>query len=141
MIEILSSSQELDAEEVTRARSEDKPPLPPPNRPPNAADGGELEPGPMAIADIALEDGVELEPVTTETMDAMRWASKLNDDCAVLALVRSLPNQVVQEQTCRYNAREAALAARKLPNHKTNVGKCPTMRCKHAVAKRFDAFL
>ena len=100
MIDILSSSQELiDAEEVARARSEEKPPLPPPNRPPNAADGGELEPGPKAIAGIVLEDGVELEPVTTETMDAMRWASKLNDDCAVLALVRSLPNQVVQEQT------------------------------------------
>ena len=95
----------------------------------------------MAIADFALEDGVELEPVTAETMDAMRWASKLNDDCAVLALVRSLPNQIVQEQICRYNARETAVAAKKLPNHKMSVRMCPTLRCKHAVAKRFDAFL
>ena len=141
MIDILASSQELDAEEVTRARSEDKPPLPPPNRPPNAADGGELEPCPMAIADIAIEDGVELEPVTTETMDAMRWASKLNDDCAVLALLRSLPNRVVQEQICRYNARETAVAARKLPNHKMSVPKCPAIRFRHAIAKRFNAFL
>ena len=95
----------------------------------------------MEIADIALEDAFELEPVTTETMDEMRWASKLNDDCAILALVRSLPNQVVQEQICRYNARETAVAARNLPNHTISFPKCPTIRCRHAVAKRFDAFL
>ena len=146
MIDILVASQELDGEEVKRAKSENNPPLPPPNRPPNAADGGELEQTPAktavaAIADIALEDCGELEPVTTEAMDAMRWASKLNDDCAVLALMRSLPNQVVQEQICRYNARETAVAARKLPNHKMSVGPFPTIRCKRAVAKRFDVFL
>ena len=59
----------------------------------------------------------------------MRWASTLNDDCAVLALMRSLPNQVVQEQICRYNARETAVAARNLPNHKNSSGVFPTIRC------------
>ena len=146
MIEILVASQELNGEEVMRAKSENNPPLPPPNHPPNAADCSEHEPPPAkttvaAIADIALEDCGELEPVASEAMDAMRWASKLNDDCAVLALVRSLPNQVVQEQICRYNTRGSAVAAMKLPNRKLSVGPFPTVTCKQAVAKRFDNFI
>ena len=43
MIDILIAPQELDGEEVKRAKSENNPPLPPLNRPPNATDGGELE--------------------------------------------------------------------------------------------------
>ena len=55
--------------------------------------------------------------------------------------MRSLPNQVVQEQICRCNARGTAVVARKLPNHKMSAGPSTTIRCKRAVAKRFDDVL
>ena len=101
MIDILIVTQELDPDDVKLARSEgilieqelmDRP-----------------EAFETAVAAIARDDGCELEPVSEEAMDAVRWASKLNDDCGVLDLVRALPNQVVQEQIRLWNASKTAV--------------------------------
>ena len=127
MLDILVTSCELEPEEVNLSRSDEMlagcGPIP-------------LEEG--KIAEIALEDPDELEHVSEETMDAMRWASNIDDDSGVLALVRALPIPIVQEQVRLYNERETAVATRSLPKHKIVIGSCPSMKCKHAVAKRFD---
>ena len=73
-------------------------------------------------------------------MDAVRWASKLNDDCGVLDLVRALPNQVVQEQIRLWNASKTAVAVSSRPKCKLVVGSHPTLAHRHAVAKRFQHF-
>ena len=126
MIDLLVVSQELSLEDVNDSRSDEM-------------QVGREPKG--KIAEIALEDPDELEPVSEETMDAMRWASKIDDDSGVLALVRGLPIQVVQEQVRRYKERGTAVAARSLPKYKIVVGSFPSVKCKHAVAKRFDAYL
>ena len=97
MIDILSVTCELDPEDVKFARSDE------------IQVGQKLDAFETAVAAIARDD--EPEPVSEEAMDAMRRASKIEDDCSVLELVRSLPIQVVQEQTRLWNARQTAVAA------------------------------
>ena len=42
---------------------------------------------------LCADDGVaELEPLSEDAMNAMRWASKLPNDCTVVELVRALPH-------------------------------------------------
>ena len=73
-------------------------------------------------------------------MNAMRWASKIEHDSSVLALVPSLPIQIVQEQIHCYTARGAAVAASSPPNYKIDVGLFPNVTYRHAAAKRFHDF-
>ena len=124
MIDILSVTCELESEDVMLARSDE------------IQVGQELDAFETAVAAIARDD--ELEPVSEEAMDAMRWASKIEDDCSVLELMRSLPIQVVQEQIRLWNARETAVAASSLPKHKLVVGSFPSVALRQAVAKRFQ---
>ena len=70
-------------------------------------------------------------------MNAMRWASKLPNDCSVLELVRSLPREVVQEQIRLWNARGTASSA---PMQKIVVGAAPSLPVKKSEAKRFQHF-
>ena len=132
MIDILIATQELDPEDVKLARSDE------------IQIGQEvmldLDAFETAVAAIAVDDGGELEPVSEEAMNAMRWASKLDDDGSVLELVRSLPIQVVQEQIRLWNARGTAVAASSRPKHKLVVCLFPTVALRHAVAKRFQHF-
>ena len=53
----------------------------------------------------------ELAPVTEETMDAMRWASRLDKDATVLGLIRCLPQQIVEEQVALYRNRDKPAVA------------------------------
>ena len=119
MIDILSVTQELNAEDFKLARSDD------------IQIGPELTPHPdafeAAVAAIACDDGGELEPVSEDAMNAMRWASKLPNDCSVLELVRSLPREVVQEQIRLWNARGTAASA---PMQKIVVGAAPSLPVK-----------
>lgn len=126
MIDILSVRCELDPDDVKLARSDE------------IQVGQELDAFETAVAAIARDD--ELEPVSEEAMDAMRWASKIEDDCSVLELVRSLPIQVVQEQIRLWNARETAVTASSLPKHQLVGGSFPSVALRHAVAKRFEHF-
>ena len=60
----------------------------------------ELADAAPAVADlaVALPDN--------ETLAAMRWASKLDNDACVLSLLRSLPKEIVEEQVSLYRRRE-----------------------------------
>ena len=132
MIDILIVTQELNPEDVKLARSDE------------IQIGQELMPRPdafeTAVAAIARDDGGELGLVSEDAMNAMRWASKLDDDCCVLELVRALPILVVQEQIRLWNARETAVAASSRPKHELVVGSYPTVALRPAVAKRFQHF-
>ena len=136
MIDILIVTQELDPDDVKLARSEGI----------VYDDCGVFEHELMpeafetAVAAIVRDDGCELEHVSEEAMDAVRWASKLNDDCGVLDLVRALPKQIVQEQIRLWNASKTAVAVSSRPKCKLVVGSHPTLAHRHAVAKRFQHF-
>ena len=132
MIGILIVTQELDPDDVNLARSDE------------IEIGQELTHRPDAfeteVAAIARDDCCELERVSEDAMSAVRWASKVDDDCGVLELVRALPNEVVQEQIHYWNASKTAVAASSRPKHKLGVGSYPTVAHRHAVANRFQHF-
>ena len=44
----------------------------------------------------------------------------------------------MKEQIRRYNARDTAIVARRLPNHKIVIGQAPSVKLKMATAKRLD---
>jgi len=58
---------------------------------PSAAASAVAEPAAM---DVVMPD--------EQTLEAMRWASKLNDDQKVLSLIRSLPKGIIDEQVRLY---------------------------------------
>ena len=66
-----------------------------------------------AVADLALAAPAVADVVTPdeEVVGAMRWASKLEDDSCVLALIRSLPKEVVEEQLSLYRRRDETAVA------------------------------
>ena len=129
MIDILRLASETNPENVKLARSDEIQVGQESVPPPNARDTG--------VADIALDDGGELEHVSEEAMNAMRWASNIEHDSSVLALVRPLPIHIVQEQIRCYNARGTEVTASGLPIYTIGVGVFPSVKCRHAVAKRF----
>ena len=73
-----------------------------------------------------------------QTLEAMRWASKLNDDQNVLSLIRSLPKGIIDEQVRLYENRGKTETTSEKP--KLVVSACPTLRTKMLVAQRFHTF-
>lgn len=94
----------------------------------------------------AVADIVATGPVTpdAESLDAMRWASKLDDDSCVLSLIRSLPAEIVQEQVLLYRGRdETALAEKgKVQEEKKPIaiGRNALLQTRMMVVKRFHEF-
>ena len=128
MMDILNVTQEINAEDLKLARSEDIQ---------MAAVAADHQWSSVVMAAIACDDGGEQEPVSEDAMSAMRWVSKLNNDCSVLELVRTLPGSVVQEQVRLWNARGTAASA---PKQRIVVGVAPTLHVKKIVAQRFQQF-
>ena len=99
-----------------------------------------IEPAP-AVADPATET-VGPEDVATppeETGAAMRWASHLRDDSALLSLIRSLPAEVVEEQVQLYKKRnESAVVVADKPLIK--LGPRSLFNVKMLVAERFHSY-
>jgi hypothetical protein len=98
-----------------------------------------------AVADLVIVAATEQKDVVTpdaETFDAMRWASKLDDDTCVLGLIRSLPKAIVEEQVALYNRRDetAVVATAEEPPPKISI--CQTSRLRHRmmVAQRFHMY-
>jgi hypothetical protein len=101
--DVLAACQELRQEDVSLYRSGDAKILAAPTAPAPA----------VAESAVAAVEQKEAVAPDEETFAAMRWASKLDDDSCVLALVRSLPKEVVGEQLALYRRRdETAVAAR-----------------------------
>ena len=99
--DIMVACQELREEDVSLYRSGNAKILAAPTAPaPAVAD--------PALAAPAVEDVVTPDE---ETFEAMRWASKLEDDSCVLALIRSLPKDVVEEQVALYRRRDETAVA------------------------------
>ena len=91
MLDLLVAAQELDGGDVELYCSYgSRPAAHPTTLAPAVAD-------PPVYAPDTAAPGEEREPgtVTEESMDAMRWASRLDQDAIVLALIRSLPPQIV----------------------------------------------
>ena len=74
-------------------------------------------------------------------MKALRWASGLEDDTNLLALIRSLPLQFVEEQVHSYRKRaETAVAARNQTQGKFRIHRIPTYQQRMCVAKRVHGY-
>ena len=58
-------------------------------------------------------DPQDVAAPTEETFEAMRWASRLESDSAVLSLIRSLPKEIVEEQVHSYRKRAETAAAQR----------------------------
>ena len=107
VLDLLVAAQEIDPVDVKR-------PLSSPT-----AHSRPVAPAPAVAAPTAApEEEGEREQITEEAFNAMRWASKVDMDANVSALVRSLPAQIVKEQLLACRARDAtAVAAAKPPEY------------------------
>ena len=129
MLEILVAAQELDNKDVKLSSSHAFPSEPPAQETAVAA--------PTATAE---EEG-DHEQVTEETLSAMRWASKLGESANVLALIRSLPAPIVEEQVMLYRKRDdTAIAAVKPADQKVAIGRNLNHHQRMVVAQRFHKF-
>ena len=136
MIDILRVTQEINDDDFKLAKSADIPIAQELPMTAVAAAAGDAFEG--TVAAIACDDdGVgELEPLSEDAMNAMRWASKLPNDCTVVELVRALPHAVVQEQIRLWKARGTTTAA--VAVQKIVVGASPSSHVRNSVAKRFQ---
>ena len=122
MRELMLACQELQEEDLEALRQ-----VEPPTAPAAAvAEGKPAEPMELAMPD-------------EETFAAMRWATRLPHDAAVLGLIRSLPQAVVEEQIRlhRQQQREGAAA---VAEKKIRVSKSLTVLERTLIAKRFEAY-
>ena len=106
MHELMSRLQEVDAEDLAKSKMQEV-------RPTEVTHHAVVAPAPAVAAPAKEAD--EPEDVATldeETYKALQWASKLNNYSALLSLMRSLPNAVIQEQVLLYRNRapETAVA-------------------------------
>ena len=103
MHELMVPLQELKAEDVQQSMSGSAEPLAAPSAPAAAVMEWRKEP----------DDTQDVAAPTTETFAAMRWASRLQNDVAVLSLIRSLPKEVVEEQVRAYEKGAETAVAQK----------------------------
>ena len=128
MVELMGTCQELDGDDVALC-----------------ATTAVAAPTGPAAADAAAPHPPEEEggrvPIDEETLMALRWASGLEDDTNVLALIRSLPQKIVEEQVHSYRKRaETAVAARNQTQGKIRIHRIPTYQQRMCVAKRFHGY-
>ena len=122
MYELMHACQELQEEDLEASRQ-----VAPPTEPAVAvAEGRPAEPMELAMPD-------------EETFAAMRWATRLPHDAAVLGLIRSLPLAVVEEQIRLYRQQQREGAAA-VAEQKILVSKTLTVQLRTLIAKRFDAY-
>jgi len=88
-----------------------------------------------AVAEPAAMDVVMPDE---KTFEALRWASKMQNDQAVLSLCRSLPQEILEEQVRLYENRgTTAVAEADVAKPKIHVGATPALRVRMLVAQRF----
>jgi len=126
MHELMVACQELRKEDAEASTSTDIEVAPPTAPAPAVAEGEEEQ---AELMERAMPD--------EETFAAMRWASRLPNDSAVLGLIRSLPNVIVEEQLRLYRQRpqETAVAEEKI-----RISPSLRLRERMLVAQRFDTY-
>jgi len=110
MMELMAACQELRSSDVALYSFHTSP-----------AGHAPTAPAPAVAAPLhAPEEQGDHVQADEETLKAMRWASKLGGDANVLALIRSLPTQIVKEQVALYRKQdETAVAEPQPPDAKT----------------------
>ena len=137
MLDLLVVAQELDKADVDLYVSHGcRSPAP------AVADPRAVADPPVVAPDTAApEVEQELAPVTEETMDAMRWASRLDKDATVLGLIRCLPQQIVEEQVALYRNRDKpAVADARAAEQKLHLITIRTHQQRMSVALRFHKY-
>ena len=135
MLDLLVAPRELDGEDFELYCSYgSRPAARPTTLAPAVAD-------PPAYAPDTAAPGAEHEPeaVAEESMDAMRWASRLVQDASVLALLRSLPSRHVAEHIALYRKRDKPAVADVL-ERELELGKIRTHQQRMYVALRFHTY-
>ena len=129
MLELMVASQELDSADVALCTRNTSPAVAAP-------------PPAVAAPPQPAEEQNHREQVEAETFEAMRWASALNTDANVLALIHSLPTEVVAEQVALYRKRspEAAVAEPRSTETKICISKAPNHNVRMLVARRFHCY-
>jgi hypothetical protein len=127
MHDLMLACQELQEEDLEALRRSADIKVAPPTAPAAAVALGK----PAELMERAMPD--------EETFAAMRWATRLPHDAAVLGLIRSLPQAVVEEQIRLYRQHQregvAAVAEKKIL-----VSKALPLSERRLIAKRFDAY-
>ena len=138
MQDLMAACQELDASDVALSRSGSGAALAAPVAPAPAVAEAELGQQAVVIEDVATACETNLV--------AMRWASKLEDDCHVLSLIRALPKAIVEEQVRLHavavadNVSETALVPVPQKQAKLQIGPSPRWQQRMAVARRFHSY-
>ena len=126
MQDLMALCQEVDNDDVILSRSEGAQIVAIPKAPAPAV----AEP---AIMDVVVPD--------ENTIEAMRWASQIQDTQHFLSLVRSLPKEIVEEQVRLYGDRAGtAVAEAGAASSKIIVSALPKLRVRMLVAKRFHMY-
>ncbi len=103
MQELMVALQEVDGEDLKKRKSGGTKILAAPSAPAPAF----VEPAKESA------DPQDVAAPTEETFEAMRWASHLGSDSAVLSLIRSLPKEIVEEQVHSYRKRAETVVAQR----------------------------
>jgi len=140
MHELMAACQELDRKDVNELWSggAQTPVTLPIAQPPAVA-------APAEACDLNEEDLILAVKPDEETFAAMRWASKLGDDCNVLSLIRSLPAKIVEEQVRAFrkkepqsrNAEDKEIATKA---KRITITNSPLLHTKMMVAERFHMY-
>ena len=139
LLDLLVAAQELDFEDVQLCCSDGS--LSAVAALPMAPAPAVADPPAIAEEAVAPQEEHELEAVPDETLDAMRWASNLDRDANVLALIRSLPPQIIEEQVVLYRDREKpAVAAAHAQDKQLVLSRMHTYQQRMAVALRFHRY-
>ena len=130
--DIMVACQELDWDDVHALRACATGVSPKPIAPPAVAAAIADAP---AVAEVAKPD--------EETLEAMRWASTINNDNSLLALIEALPKKVVEEQVVLYRKRDQAMAATQVQPQpkKIWIGSGSRYETRMQVAQRFHDHL
>ena len=131
MQELMVALQEIEGEDLKK----------------NKLGGANILAAPSAPAPAFVEpakesaDPQDVAAPTEETFEAMRWASRLESDSAVLSLIRSLPKEIVEEQVQSYRKRaETAVAQRSEEKEQIEVSPRSRYHVKMLVAARFHMY-
>ena len=131
MMELMAACQELRSSDVALYSFHTSP-----------AGHAPTAPAPAVAAPLhAPEEQGDHVQADEETLKAMRWASKLGGDANVLALIRSLPTQIVKEQVALYRKQdETAVAEPQPPDAKILLNKTLNYHVRMSVAQRFHSY-
>ena len=132
MHDLMEACQELPRTDVAAFRAVENQPPAPPIAPATAVAEENAKPSSDDMGDSLPDE---------ETLKALQWASRLQDDANVISLFRSLPQAIINDQVELYRRRSTEPAVAAGPSDKVELGRgSPGHKIRMLVAMRFHTF-